>query len=185
MILPIVFYPDPLLRKKGAEIGQVTEEHRSLAGDMFETMYEYNGLGLAAQQVGKVLQLAVIDVRGSDRPSQLFVGVREMPVESMMPLVLINPLISKPKREEKGGEGCLSFPGLFGDVVRAGEIAVEATDLEGKRNRFTCTGLLARAIQHEVDHLNGVLFIDRMKEEDLALAKSQLREMEQQFKQRS
>ena len=161
MILRIIQYGDPVLREKGARVDPVTSEHRKMVRDMLETMRENNGLGLAAQQIGRAIQLAVIDVTGSERPSQLFVGVREVPVESMMPLILINPVLTRPRGEERGLEGCLSFPGLALEILRAHEVTVEAADLDGKARRFTCTGLLARAIQHEADHLNGVLFIDR------------------------
>lgn len=184
MILGIVQYGNPMLREKGARIESVTREHRKLVSDMLETMREKNGIGLAAQQVGKAIQLAVIDVTGSERPSQLFIGVREVPVESMMPLVLINPVVGKPRGLEQGVEGCLSFPGLSLEIARAHEIAVEASGLDGNKRRFTCTGLLARVVQHEVDHVNGVLFIDHADPAQLEPLKPELENLQQANKRR-
>ena len=178
MILRIVQYGDPVLRQKGASIDPVTAEHRKLVRDMLETMHENSGLGLAAQQVGQALQLAVIDVTGAERPSQLFIGVREVAVESMMPLILINPVVSRPRGEERGAEGCLSFPGVALEIPRAHEITVEAVGIDEKKQRFTCTGLLARAVQHEVDHLNGVLFIDRADPVELAPLEPELEKLQ-------
>jgi len=182
MIHAIVQYGDPVLREMGAKIEGITEVHRKLVRDMLETMHENNGLGLAAQQIGMALQVAVIDITGSERPSQLFVGVREVPIESMMPMVLINPILSRPRGEEVGGEGCLSFPGISLDIQRAHEITVEATGVDGKKRRFTCTGLLARAVQHEVDHLNGVLFIDRVDPAQLEPFKPELEQFQKKNK---
>jgi peptide deformylase len=165
MVLPIVHYGHPTLLQKGAEIPKVTDAIRKLASDMLDTMYDANGVGLAAQQVGQALQLTVIDVRDSDRPSQLFLGAREVPVESLMPLVLINPKITNREGTELGTEGCLSFPELTGDIMRASSVQVSAMDIKGNPLQFMATGLLSRAVQHELDHLNGVLFIDRMSKE--------------------
>jgi peptide deformylase len=178
MILPLVLYGDPVLREKGASIGKITDEHRKLAQNLLETMRANNGLGLAAQQVGRALQMTVIDVRGIERPSQMFIGVREVSVESLMPLVLINPAVSRPRGEEVGVEGCLSFPGVSLEIRRAHEVTVEALDISGKKLRFTCTGLLARAVQHELDHLNGVLFVDRVEADDLDAVQPLLSELE-------
>jgi peptide deformylase len=165
MILPIVQYGHPVLRKKGSKIPAITDSVRKLAQHMLDTMYKAHGVGLAAQQIGQALQLTVIDVRESDRPSQLFLGVREVPIESSMPMVLINPEITKSEGQEIGIEGCLSFPEITADINRASTIHVKATQLDGQVIQFTALGLLSRAIQHELDHLNGVLFIDRMDPE--------------------
>ena len=165
MILPIVHYGHPVLRQKGAEIRSISKSIQKLAKDMIETMHAANGVGLAAQQVGQALQLTVLDVTGTDRPSQLFLGVREITLSSMMPLVLINPQMTRKEGEEIGSEGCLSFPGIGGDILRAGTVHISAIGLDGNPLQFTATGLLSRAIQHELDHLNGILFIDRMATE--------------------
>src|SRR5215208_5165201 len=167
MLLEIVKYGTPALRQKGAVIEQVTPTIKKLIGDMLETMYAHKGVGLAAQQVGLALQLTVIDVRGvTDRPSSLEVEGKPADVTAFMPLVLINPSITAVGQAVAGPEGCLSFPEIFAEITRADVIDVTALDEEGKRIQFRCGGLLARAIQHEADHLQGILFIDRMEKKD-------------------
>lgn len=167
MILPIVKYGDPVLRKKGAVIDKVTPEIRRLAADMLATMRAAKGIGLAAQQVGKALRLAVIDIpEDTDRPSRLWLNGKEAAVRDFMPLVLINPRITITKKKEIDGEGCLSFPGINADISRGFRVTVEYVDLEMKACRFEAAGLLGRAVQHEMDHLDGVLFIDRMERRD-------------------
>ena len=165
MVLPIVFYGDPVLRKKGAEVARVDDSILHLAGDMIETMHAHRGVGLAAQQIGRALMLCVVDVRGIERPSQLFVGGRETSLDAHMPLVLVNPRLVESPGAEEGIEGCLSFPGLSAAVPRSPSVQVSALGLDGRPLVLMATGFLARAIQHEVDHLNGVLFIDRMAPE--------------------
>ncbi len=163
MVLPVVKYGDPVLRKRGARIEAITPEIQQLVKDMFETMYAARGVGLAAQQVGRALQVAVIDVRGiTDRPSRLWLDGQESDVEAFMPLVLINPIITPTGTRVKGPEGCLSFPEIFGEVERPAEVEVRAHNAQGREFSFKAAGLLSRAVQHEVDHLNGLLFIDRM-----------------------
>ncbi|HXG49221.1 MAG TPA: peptide deformylase [Methylomirabilota bacterium] len=163
MILPIVKYGAPVLRQKGARIEAITSEIKELIADMFETMYEAAGIGLAAQQVGRALQLTVIDVREvTDRPSTLELGGQPAEVDSIMPLVLINPEIKPVGELVVGAEGCLSFPEIYAEIIRPAEVEVRAWNAEGSVIEFKAGGLLARAIQHEVDHLNGILFIDRM-----------------------
>jgi peptide deformylase len=163
MIREIVLFGDPVLRKVGARIPTVTAEIRQLAADMIETMRDADGVGLAAQQVGVALQIAVVDVAGIEsRPSAMWVAGEPVDPEPRMPLVLINPQIELGKEKETGNEGCLSFPRLNADITRSAKIRCIAQGLEGESIDFEATGLLARAVQHEVDHLNGVLFIDRM-----------------------
>jgi len=163
MIRDIVKYGDPVLRAKGARVARVDDGVRQLAADMLETMYDAHGVGLAAQQVGVALQLCVVDVSGAeDRPSTLSIDGVEVPVEGRMPLVLLNPELELKPGREVGVEGCLSFPEITADIPRAPAVVIRAFDLEGQEVRFEATGLLARALQHEIDHLNGVLFIDRM-----------------------
>jgi len=165
MLLTIVKYGTPVLRQKGARIEAVTPKMQQLAADMLETMYAYKGVGLAAQQVGVAIQLTVIDVRGvTDRPSTLEVNGETVEVDKYMPLVLINPE-PKPVREAgdaTGPEGCLSFPEIFADITRPDFVDVKALDEKGQPLEFRCGGLLARVVQHETDHLHGILFIDRM-----------------------
>lgn len=163
MILSIVQYGDPVLRAKGARIGKIDNRIRELATNMIETMHAANGVGLAAQQVGQDLQLTVVDVsQVEDRPSSMKLRGEDVDPVSVMPMVLINPEITLANETEIGVEGCLSFPEITGDIERSDSIAVRAQDLDGNPIEFEATGLLARAIQHEVDHLNGILFIDRM-----------------------
>lgn len=180
MILPIVRYGNPVLRQKGAEVRDITDAIRQLASDMLETMREAHGIGLAAQQVGHAIQLTVLDVRGSEHPSQLLIGARETPVESVMPMILVNPSITRHEGHVTGGEGCLSFPGISGEVPRASTVHVRATQLDGSPLNLTATGLLARCLQHELDHLNGVLFTDRMTPEILAPLEEEIRALEKE-----
>jgi peptide deformylase len=164
MILPVVKYGNPVLRKKGERIEVITPEIKSLIADMFETMEASHGVGLAAQQVGRALQLTVIDVREvKDRPSTLELKGKPAEVDKIMPLVLINPEITPVGAPATGGEGCLSFPEIFAEISRPESVDVKALNEKGKVIEFRCGGLLARAVQHETDHLNGILFIDRME----------------------
>lgn len=163
MILDIVHYGHPVLRQPGKPIVAVTPEIQRLAADMIETMHAAHGIGLAAQQVGQARQLAVLDLREvTDRPSTLEWEGKAADIEQHMPLVLVNPEIEPEGPPVDGPEGCLSFPELYADVRRPDSITVKALDEHGQTIRFRCSGLLARAIQHENDHLRGVLFIDRM-----------------------
>jgi peptide deformylase len=152
-----------VLRKKGERIEHVTPEIKKLIADMIETMEENHGVGLAAQQVGVAKQLTVIDVRAvTDRPSTLELNGQPADPAEIMPLVLINPEITPVGDPVAGAEGCLSFPEIFAEISRPGLVDVTALDTRGKPISFRCGGLLARAVQHERDHLIGVLFIDRM-----------------------
>jgi peptide deformylase len=162
MVLDIVKYGHPVLRQKGKRIERVTPEIRQLADDMLETMHAAEGLGLAAQQVGQALLLTVIDIAASDRPSELFIDGKPQDLALSMPLVLINPQIRDLEGEQVGPEGCLSIPDVNADIRRAERVTVHAQKLDGQGIALECTGLLARAAQHEIDHLNGILFVDRM-----------------------
>jgi peptide deformylase len=166
MILPIVKFGHPVLRQKGAAIEKITPAIKQLIADMFETMTASHGVGLAAQQVGRALQLTVIDVRevAKDRPSTLELKGKAADVADIMPLVLINPVVTPVVGEPAtGGEGCLSFPEIFAEITRPESVDVKALNEKGKPIEFRAGGLLARAVQHETDHLNGILFIDRME----------------------
>ncbi len=162
-MLPVLKFGHPILRQKGVRIDTITPEIRELIANMKETMYAAKGIGLAAQQVGKALQLAIIDVRGvADRPSTLQLNGKPAEVETFMPVILINPQVQPAGELAEGPEGCLSFPEIYADISRPESIEVMAMDEKGAKSSFHCGGLLARAIQHEVDHLNGILFINRM-----------------------
>ena len=163
MILPVVKFGHPVLRQKGARIEKITPAIKKLVADMFDTMADYHGVGLAAQQVGEALQLTVIDVRpATERPSTLQLDGQESDPNAFMPLVLINPEVKPVGEPVAGPEGCLSFPEIYGDVKRPESVDVTALNEKGETVHFRCGGLLARAVQHETDHLNGILFIDRM-----------------------
>jgi len=163
MILPILNYGHPALRQKGNLIEKITDQTRNLIRDMLETMYDARGIGLAAQQVGVALQLTVIDVREvTDRPSSLTIDGKPADIPSFMPLVLLNPELTPTGEPIPGPEGCLSFPELYTDITRPSQVSVKALNQEGAQLEFHCGGLLARAVQHETDHLHGILFIDRM-----------------------
>jgi peptide deformylase len=183
MILEVVKYGHPVLRQRGARIEKVTPEIKKLVADMFETMHTNHGIGLAAQQVGKALQLTVIDVREvKDRPSWLELAGQSAPVYDFMPLILINPEIKPGGDPMAGGEGCLSFPEIFGEITRPESVDVKALNEKGKPVEFRCGGLLARAIQHEVDHLNGILFIDRMTKKTKEELRPELDELQAKTK---
>ncbi|MDQ3625324.1 MAG: peptide deformylase [Verrucomicrobiota bacterium] len=163
MIREIVLYGHPVLRQKGARVTETGEAIKQLAADMLDTMREAHGVGLAAQQVGVPLQLAVIDVTGvEDRPSTMAVDGQEVELAKWMPLVLLNPMLELGKEKLAGPEGCLSFPEMTAEISRALRVVARAQLLDGRHVQFEATGLLGRALQHEFDHLQGILFIDRM-----------------------
>ena len=183
MKLAVVKYGHPILRTKGVRIESVTPEITQLIADMFETMYASKGVGLAAQQIGHALQLTVIDVRGiSDRPSSLELKGEPADVEASMPLVLINPEIAPVGEPVIGPEGCLSFPEIYADISRPESVDVKALDKNGKPISFRCGGLLARAVQHETDHLNGILYIDRMDRKTKEELRPELEELQAETK---
>lgn len=163
MIRKVVQYGHPALRKKGERVEVITPAIGSLIHDLLETMNDALGVGLAAQQIGEAVQVTVVDVRGvKNRPSTLELNGQPVEATEFMPLVLINPEVQPVGELAVGPEGCLSFPEIFADILRPETVDVVALNERGERTEFRCGGLLARAIQHEVDHLNGILFIDRM-----------------------
>ena len=179
MILPILQYGDPILRAKGKRIEKINDHIRDLIANMIETMHAANGVGLAAQQIGEALQITVLDVsQVEDRPSTLKLNGKDADPATSMPLVLINPEIEMGGATEAGTEGCLSFPEITGEIERAKSILARAQTLEAGRIEIEASGLLARAIQHEVDHLNGILFIDRMNSAAKAALSSRLKRMQ-------
>ena len=159
MILKIVKYPDPVLQKPGQPVTEFNGELKKFADDMFETMYASQGIGLAAQQVGVAKRVTVIDLSGGKEPEKK--------------LVLVNPEIIFREGRQYEEEGCLSFPEIREKVVRALKVRVRAQDLNGKWFEMDGEELLSRAFQHEIDHLDGMLFIFRMSalKRDLNLRK--------------
>jgi peptide deformylase len=152
MIREIVHYDAPVLRAKGKPVGAITPAVHKLVDDLLDTMREARGVGLASQQIGHAVQLAVVDITGiKERPSKMWIAGKPVDPEAFMPLILIDPGLKPTKTKIVGHEGCLSFPGL---------------GLEGGTFEFDAAGLLGRAILHEVDHLNGRLFIDHIGAEE-------------------
>ena len=181
MILPILQYGNPILRAKGKRIDEIDDRIRELVANMIETMHAAHGVGLAAQQIGEALQLTVLDISAvEDRPSTLKLNGEDADPKSAMPLVLVNPEIELDGETEIGIEGCLSFPEITGDIERAHSVMVRAQSLEGETIQIEAGGFLARAIQHEHDHLNGILFIDRMRSAAKAALSSRLRRMQKE-----
>jgi len=140
------FYPDPALRRPAEPVTEINDELRRIATEMFRVMKDARGLGLAAPQVGLAIQLVTVNLTGEDSDDVAY----------------LNPTIVSAKGNEEAEEGCLSFPGLYGKVRRARQVRVQVYDLDGREHTLDAKGLEARAWQHEVDHLNGVLFIDKM-----------------------
>lgn len=164
MPLRIVHYNEPVLRAKGEKVTVFDAALARLADEMIATMDDAGGIGLAAQQIGRALQFCVVDLRGSDAEFSYEIDGARPPLDLFMPLVIANPQITiQPGSPETTfEEGCLSFPKIRGDVVRPDAITVTFQDERGIPHTLTCDGLLSRCIQHEVDHLNGILFIERM-----------------------
>ncbi|HXL24822.1 MAG TPA: peptide deformylase [Chthoniobacterales bacterium] len=181
MRLSILQYGDPILRAKGKRIEKIDDRVRELAQNMIETMHAANGVGLAAPQVGESLQLTVLDVsQVEDRPSTMQLNGKSVDPQSVMPLALINPQIDLGGETETGTEGCLSFPEITGEIERAKSITVRGQNLDGEAIEIETTGFLARAIQHEVDHLNGILFIDRMSSAAKTSLSSKLKRLQKE-----
>lgn len=165
MPLPIVHFNSPILRKKGARVTGFDEALRAFAQEMIATMHAAAGIGLAAQQVGRAVQLCVVDLRKADLDFKWELDGAKPPLDLFMPLVLANPEVTPERGTEDFlyEEGCLSFPKIRGDVARPDAITVKFQDERGAPHVLRCDDLLSRCIQHEVDHLHGILFIDRME----------------------
>jgi peptide deformylase len=182
MIRNIVFYPAPVLRQVGARVETVTDEVRALAADMIETMYDAHGVGLAAPQVGASLQLAVVDVSYDEECiSYLRVNGEEKSLTDICPLVFNNPHLELLGPREADTEGCLSFPDLRGEISRPSEVKATLETLDGEKLVIETDGLFARALQHEIDHLFGRLFIDRMSSARKLAIRGRLREMQEDY----
>lgn len=152
-ILQLCFYNDPILRRRAQEIGEITDEIRQLAADLLATCRKHRGIGLAAPQVGRSVRMFLVDLSDSDVDDG---SIKE-------PIILINPHLSNPSAEVwSHAEGCLSIPGPYEEVVRPRSIFVSALGTDGNRIERTFSGWEARVVMHENDHINGVLFIDRV-----------------------
>jgi len=169
VIRDIRIYPDEVLKKKAEAVVEFNEEIRNLVNDMFETMYKRGGVGLAANQVGVLKRVVVIDLNS---------GKENQGKEK---IVLINPEIVALEGEEIKEEGCLSLPGLYRKVKRAAFVKVKAQNLDGEEFTIEGEGLLARALQHEIDHLNGIVFIDRLSPLQRRLALEKFKKLKRQY----
>ena len=178
MILDIVQYGHPVLRQRCRPVTEVNDTLLSLVEDMLETMEAAHGVGLAAPQVGVDLQLAVIDVsHDPECVSFLKVNGEDADLEAIMPLIFINPTLSFGQQKELGMEGCLSIQGIRAEVRRPAAVKATLPQLDGSVMVLETDGLLARALQHEIDHLNGVLFVDRLNAVAKVTVKNRLRKL--------
>lgn len=181
MILRVTQYGEPILRKVGKAITEFDESLAQLANDMVDTMYDEEGIGLAAQQVNRALQLCVIDVRppeGTKVPFHYTFDGKQPPLDLIMPMALVNPKVTiTDATEDVYEEGCLSFPGVNGKVDRPVGVHCEFQDTEGNPHLLEADGLLGRCILHEVDHLNGKLFIDLMDKRDLKKNEAKIKKL--------
>lgn len=167
------------LRSHSVPVSEVTDDVRHLARDMLQTMYRSNGIGLAAEQIGRTESMCVIHIPDESGEQVTTNDTDGIP----MPLVLVNPRITEIGGEQVGQEGCLSFPEIFVNIKRAAEVTVEYVNLENRRCTLRGRGLLARAIQHELDHLDGVLLVDRMSAVQKVAVRGKLKRIRAQSKQ--
>jgi len=167
-MLDVVKYPHPVLRHESRPIRRVDKELREIVRTMFELMYNNSGVGLAGNQVGLPYRLVVMNMNPDAR-------------DSRDEIVLINPVILKKSGHEENEEGCLSLPGIYAPVERSANVTATAYDLQGVERKYKATGLLARAFQHECDHLDGVLFIDRTTARDEPELETQIIDLEREF----
>ncbi len=161
-LLEVLKFPDPRLRKLSQPIGEMTEELKAFAADMLETMRDERGIGLAAPQVNNLIRLILVDTRPQKDGRYETSGMTELEQKIEQPLTLFNPVITKKEGETTYDEGCLSVPGYYETVKRFDYIEVEALGLDGQKIELKVDGLTAICIQHEIDHLDGKLFIDRL-----------------------
>lgn len=184
MKFEIVTFGAPVLRVKASPVPGVTADLKRLVDDMMETMYAAEGVGLAAQQVGRTVSVCVIDV-----PAELDVageGGPRLNPDVAMPLVMFNPrIVARGNVPDRRDEGCLSFPGIHTPVQRASEVTVSFIDWKGNPTTLACRGMLARAVQHELDHLDGVLLVDRMSAVKKISLAGQLKRLRQESEQQA
>jgi len=176
-------YGEPILRESGEPVADFGPALKALADDMLATMEKAEGIGLAAPQVGLKLRFCVVDIAaGAADTGDALLDGRAVPPKILMPLCLANPKITFPHASDTEllEEGCLSIQGIRGEVERPFRITVSYQDLDGLRHDLACEGLLARCIQHEVDHLDGVLFVDRMPRKDYLKIRGKLRRLKRQ-----
>jgi peptide deformylase len=182
MVRDIVIYGNPVLREKCAPVAEITDDIRELVEDMLETMVVANGVGLAAPQLGVPIRLAVVDVSFDPECVSYFrVNGEDTDLTKWMPLIFVNPKLELIGERDSDTEGCLSFPEMRYDITRPDEVVATLTVVDGETITIETDSLLSRAIQHETDHLNGVLFIDRMSAAEKLGLKKRIREMQEEF----
>ena len=182
MVREIVLYGSPVLRAKCARVEEIDDSHHELAKDMVETMREAHGVGLAAPQVDIPIRMAVVDVsHDPECITYLRVDGEEADLADWMPLVFVNPKLEFGKARERYEEGCLSIPDLRAEVRRPADVCARLELLDGRTITVETDGLLARAIQHETDHLNGILFIDRLSAAGKLSARRRLRKLQDEW----
>ena len=181
MSLRITQYGESILQKEGKPVDSFDEQLKELSNAMLESMKEAEGIGLAAQQIGQAIRFCVVDVpEHPDYPTHCVLDGKVLSPTLLMPISLANPKIEcLPSEEYYYEEGCLSFPEIRGDIARPELIRVTYQDLDGAEHTLECDGLLARCIQHEVDHLDGILFIDRMEKKIFSEIKAEVKELKQ------
>jgi peptide deformylase len=183
--LPIRHYGDPVLRHPAEPIREITPEVRDFAQQMIAAMYGDDGIGLAAPQVGRSSRLITLATRREDTPPPADASPGECMLWQRMPVALVNPVIvSLSDEQATAEEGCLSVPGIYGNVTRPARVVLRAMLLSGETIQLDCGGLLARCLQHEIDHLDGTLFVDRMSDEDRRRVRSELRQLEKATRRR-
>jgi len=184
VILRVTQYGEPVLREPGTPVTEFNAELAELADNMVGTMYEEEGIGLAAQQIGKAMQMCIVDVRppeGVEVPFSYSYDGKQPPLDLFMPIAICNPKIRIiDDREDVYEEGCLSFPGVNGRVVRPVGVRCEFQDVQGNPHVLEADGLLGRCILHEVDHLNGELFIDKMDKRDLKKNETKIKKLKRE-----
>ena len=173
MALKIYKYGEKVLREKATNVPVVTDELRALADEMIVTMHKAKGVGLAAQQIGRLEKMCVIDIPEGceEREDEMF----NAPIG--MPLILFNPEIISSEGSQHDKEGCLSFPKIGGSVTRAAQVTCQYLDAENRPQVITARGFLARALQHEIDHLNGILYVDHLSAVERLTFASKLKKM--------
>ncbi len=169
-------YGDKVLRQEAKRVGEVTDEIRRMADDMLETMYANDGIGLAAEQVGRCEAVCVVDISAAKLNDESNADAVKMP------LVMIDPEIEETSGQCTAKEGCLSFPEIFVEVNRAETVCLAYTDTDGQRQHVEVDGLLARAVQHEIDHLNGVLLVDKMSMVEKVAVSGRLKRLKKRAK---
>lgn len=173
-LLEIFTYPDPVLTKVATEVTSFNGELKKLALDMLDTMYEAPGIGLAAPQVGISIRMLVLDIDFKFEDKTNNEGKVEKLVVNQNPMIFINPVITAKEGKIKYQEGCLSLPKIFEDVDRFEKITLEYQDLDGKKQTIDAEGLLSVCLQHEIDHLDGIVFIDRLSRLKKSFCKKKL-----------